>query len=144
MGFGAVVFYACCLTVIQLGVPDHLRGRIMGIWMIVYSGSVPLGALWTGRAAVSWGVASVMAFSAVVCVVVGGLVLVSGILKPQYPREPAIGRARTAVVAQVAPQCADGFAIGRADSPGLTAFDTRTTASMIDSSTCSDHGDGWP
>ena len=44
------------MTVIQFAVPDHLRGRIMGIWMIVYSGSVPLGALWTGRAAQSWGV----------------------------------------------------------------------------------------
>ena len=27
----------------------------MGIWMIVFSGSVPLGALWTGRAAVPLG-----------------------------------------------------------------------------------------
>ena len=52
MGFGAVVFYASCLTVIQLDVPDHLRGRIMGIWMIVYSGPSRSGALWTGRAAV--------------------------------------------------------------------------------------------
>ena len=85
MGFGAVVFYACALTVIQLGVPDHLRGRIMGIWMIVYSGSVPLGALWTGRAALSWGVAAVMAFSASLCVVVGLVVLASGVLKPRYP-----------------------------------------------------------
>ncbi len=84
MGFGAVVFYACCLTVIQLGVPDHLRGRIMGIWMIVYSGSVPLGALWTGRAAVSWGVAAVMAVSALLCIVVGLIVLASGVLNPRY------------------------------------------------------------
>jgi MFS family permease len=87
MGFGAVVFYACALTVIQLGVPDHLRGRIMGIWMIVYSGSVPLGALWTGRAAQSWGVAAVMAFSAMLCVVVGLVVLASGVLKPRYPHQ---------------------------------------------------------
>ena len=85
IGFGTVVFYACALTVIQLGVPDHLRGRIMGIWMIVYSGSVPLGALWTGRAALSWGVAAVMAFSAVLCVVVGLVVLASGVLRPRYP-----------------------------------------------------------
>ncbi len=84
MGFGAVVFYASALTVIQLSVPDHLRGRIMGIWMIVYSGSVPLGALWTGRAAQSWGVARVMAFSAALCVVVGLAVLASGVLGPRY------------------------------------------------------------
>src|SRR5262249_49552385 len=75
MGFGAVIFYASALTVIQLAAPDHLRGRLMGIWMIVYSGSVPLGALWTGRAALSWGVANVMALSALLCVVVGLIVL---------------------------------------------------------------------
>ena len=50
--------------------------------MIVYSGSVPLGALWTGRAAVSWGVAAVMAFSALLCIVVGLIVLGSGVLNP--------------------------------------------------------------
>ncbi len=42
-GFGAALFYASSMTLIQLAAPDHLRGRIMGIWMIVYSGSVPLG-----------------------------------------------------------------------------------------------------
>jgi MFS family permease len=90
MGFGAVVFYASCLTVIQLNVPDHLRGRIMGIWMIVYSGSVPLGALWTGRAALSWGVAAVMAFSAMLCIVIGLIVLASGALNPRYSGRGAL------------------------------------------------------
>ena len=52
------------MTLIQLAAPDHLRGRIMGIWMIVYSGSVPFGALWTGRVAQSWGVSFVMGLSA--------------------------------------------------------------------------------
>ena len=37
---------------------------MMGIWMIVFSGSVPLGALWTGRAAQPWGVTLVMGLSA--------------------------------------------------------------------------------
>ena len=77
------------LTTIQLAVPDQLRGRIMGIWMIVYSGSVPLGALWTGRAALAWGVAAVMAFSAVLCVVVGLVVLASGVLRTRYPNTHA-------------------------------------------------------
>ncbi len=79
-GFGAVLFYSSSMTLIQLAAPDQLRGRIMGIWMIVYSGSVPLGALWTGRAAQSWGVALVMGFSALACVVVGLLVGASGVL----------------------------------------------------------------
>jgi MFS family permease len=81
-GFGAVLFYSSSMTLIQLAVPDHLRGRIMGIWMIVYSGSVPLGALWTGRVAQSWGVSFVMGFSAVLCVVVALVVWTSGVLAP--------------------------------------------------------------
>ncbi len=44
-GFGAVHFYASSRMMIQTPVPDQLRGRMMGIWTIVYSGSVPLGAL---------------------------------------------------------------------------------------------------
>ena len=74
-GFGAVVFYASAQTIVQLDSPDHLRGRIMGIWMIVFSGSVPLGALWTGKAAALWGVDVVMASSALLCAVVGVLVI---------------------------------------------------------------------
>jgi MFS family permease len=81
-GFGAVLFYSSSMTVIQLAAPDHLRGRIMGIWMIVYSGSVPLGALWTGRVAQSWGVSFVMGLSAALCVVVGLIVWTSGVLSP--------------------------------------------------------------
>jgi MFS family permease len=82
-GFGAVVFYSSAMTIVQLDSPDHLRGRIMGIWMIVFSGSVPLGALWTGKAAALWGVATVMAFSALLCMIVGLLVMASGVLSPK-------------------------------------------------------------
>ena len=53
--FGAVVFYAATQTLIQDAVPDHLRGRVMGIWMVAFSGSVPLGSLWTGLVAHGWG-----------------------------------------------------------------------------------------
>jgi MFS family permease len=81
-GFGAVLFYSSSMTLIQLAAPDHLRGRIMGIWMIVYSGSVPFGALWTGRVAQSWGVSFVMGFSAALCVAVGLVVWISGVLAP--------------------------------------------------------------
>jgi MFS family permease len=79
-GFGAVLFYSSSMTIIQTPVPDQLRGRMMGIWMIVYSGSVPLGALWTGLAAQKWGVALVMGSSAGVCVITAVLVLLSGVL----------------------------------------------------------------
>jgi MFS family permease len=83
-GFGAVVFYASAMTIIQLESPDHLRGRIMGIWMIVYSGSVPIGALWTGRAAVWVGVDVVLIVSAITCMIAGVLAWATGVLRPRY------------------------------------------------------------
>jgi predicted MFS family arabinose efflux permease len=83
-GFGAVLLYASSQTIIQLAVPDALRGRVMGIWMITYSSSVPLGALWTGRAAQSFGVAPVMGLSAFLCVASALVALASGFLaRPQ-------------------------------------------------------------
>jgi MFS family permease len=85
IGFGAVVFYAATQTLIQSAVPDHLRGRIMGIWMIVFSGSVPLGSLWTGRLAASLGVPYVMELSAWLCVAVALAALVSGMLRHPAP-----------------------------------------------------------
>ena len=88
-GFGAVLFYSSAMTRIQTTVPDHLRGRIMGIWMIVYSGSVPLGALWTGKAAESWGVAPVMAVSASICVVTALILLASKALERPQPGLPS-------------------------------------------------------
>jgi MFS family permease len=102
-GFGAVLFYSSSMTMIQTTVPDQLRGRMMGIWMIVYSGSVPLGALWTGKAAQVWGVARVMGLSASICVIAALLVLLSGVL--QGPLHPS---ARPAPVDLVAESERDG------------------------------------
>ena len=87
-GFGAVIFYSSSMMRIQTNVPDHLRGRIMGIWMIVYSGSVPLGALWTGKAAESWGVALVMGLSALICIVTALVVQASRALEGSHPIAP--------------------------------------------------------
>jgi MFS family permease len=85
-GFGASLFYSSTQTLIQLAVPHHLRGRVIGVWMIVFSGSVPLGALWTGRAALPLGVTPVMCFSALACAGMSLLVLASGVLKSR--RDP--------------------------------------------------------
>jgi MFS family permease len=79
-GFGAVLVYASSQTIVQLAVPHALRGRVMGIWMIMYSSSVPLGALWTGRAAQSVGISPVMGLSACLCVVMALGAWTSGVL----------------------------------------------------------------
>jgi len=41
------MFMICSMTVLQLQVPDHLRGRVMGIYGITYS-LMPLGGLFAG------------------------------------------------------------------------------------------------
>ena len=51
--------------------------------MIVFSGSVPIGALWTGQAAVWWGIDVVMASSAALCFVAGVLAMATGLLGPR-------------------------------------------------------------
>lgn len=91
VGFGAVIFYSATQTLIQMLVPDHLRGRIMGIWMIAFSGSVPLGSLWTGRLASSLGVSFAMGISAVLCVAVALAALMTGLssLAAAEPEETA-------------------------------------------------------
>ena len=94
-GFGAVLFYSSSMQMIQTPAPTHMRGRMMGIWMIVYSGSVPVGALWTGFAAQWGGVALVMGFSAAVCVLTAIVLSVWGALEAHStPRSSRCPRAR--------------------------------------------------
>ncbi|GHO91583.1 MFS transporter [Reticulibacter mediterranei] len=48
VGFAQIAFSATANTTIQTISPDHLRGRIMSVYMLVFAGSVPLGNLFTG------------------------------------------------------------------------------------------------
>ena len=77
-GVGALVFYAATQTSIQTNVPDALRGRIMGVWMITFSGSVPLGSICAGGLARLYGVSNVMVASAAVCMVSAGIAVLAG------------------------------------------------------------------
>lgn len=47
-GFGAVMFLSTSNTLVQMGVDDSIRGRIMGIWALGFGGSLPLGAFLSG------------------------------------------------------------------------------------------------
>jgi predicted MFS family arabinose efflux permease len=48
VGFAQIAFSATANTTLQTISPDHLRGRIMSVYMLVFAGSVPLGNLFTG------------------------------------------------------------------------------------------------
>ncbi len=91
VGFGAVVFYSATQTLIQISAPDHLRGRIMGIWMIAFSGSIPLGSLWTGQLALQWGLSPTIGCSAILCLLMALAAFAVGRFRPtQEQQEPTV------------------------------------------------------
>jgi MFS family permease len=48
VGFAMIAFSANSNTALQTVTPDHLRGRVMSVYMFVFAGSIPLGNLFTG------------------------------------------------------------------------------------------------
>jgi MFS family permease len=51
MGFNGLLFLAGANTTLQLTVPDRLRGRVMGLYMLVFPGVTPVGSLLSGSLA---------------------------------------------------------------------------------------------
>src|SRR6185369_8210946 len=42
-GFGMLLFFSTSNTVLQTIVPDEMRGRVMGVWSLVFGAMIPLG-----------------------------------------------------------------------------------------------------
>ncbi len=55
VGFAMIAFSATANTTIQTVAPDHLRGRVMSVYMLVFAGSIPFGNLLTGGLAHLYG-----------------------------------------------------------------------------------------
>ncbi|WP_236023082.1 MFS transporter [Dictyobacter formicarum] len=55
IGFAQVVMGTIANTTIQTVAPSHLRGRVMSVYLLVYSGGMPLGNLFAGGLAVLFG-----------------------------------------------------------------------------------------
>jgi MFS family permease len=50
-GAALIVVFSMTASLVQLIVPDHLRGRVMSIYMVAFRGGMPLGSLAAGYAA---------------------------------------------------------------------------------------------
>ncbi|MGH7441946.1 MAG: MFS transporter, partial [bacterium] len=67
-GFGLILFLASCNSMVQMRVRDLFRGRVMGLYGLLFGGGMPLGSLWLAVAADVWGVRWALRLSAVLAV----------------------------------------------------------------------------
>ena len=70
IGCAQIVFTSNCNSTVQLTVPDALRGRLMGLYALVFVGVTPIGSFLVGTIAERLGVLTA-------CAVAGGAGLVS-------------------------------------------------------------------
>ncbi|MBI5934227.1 MAG: MFS transporter [Chloroflexi bacterium] len=74
IGYGSVTQLVMMNTIIQMGVPDALRGRVFAVYLWALQGVAPIGSLLIGGSAQGWGVQFSMLISALVMLaLVGGL-----------------------------------------------------------------------
>ena len=68
VGFSMMVEMASSNTLLQMMVPDELRGRVMAVYSMMFMGMAPIGALLAGSFAGRWGAPKTVAAGGVVCV----------------------------------------------------------------------------
>jgi MFS family permease len=73
LGLANTAFASTANTSMQLAAPDHLRGRVMALYMLLFAGSTPIGGILTGLMAEQWSVSTAIAIEAALCVAGAGL-----------------------------------------------------------------------
>ncbi len=76
-GLGMLLFFSTSNTTLQTIVPDEMRGRVMGVWSLVFGAMIPLGSLEAGALANWLGTPVSLAFGAVVCAVSGVVTIIA-------------------------------------------------------------------
>ena len=75
-GFGMLLFFSTANTVMQTIVPDEMRGRVMGVWGLVFGAMIPLGSLEAGALAHWLGAPITLAFGATICAIAALVALI--------------------------------------------------------------------
>jgi MFS family permease len=66
-GWGMLLFFATTNTLLQTSSSDEMRGRVMGIWALVFGGMMPVGGLEAGAFSHWFGIRATLAIGALVC-----------------------------------------------------------------------------
>ena len=72
-GLASIAYIASTNTSLQMNSPMELRGRIMGLYVVVFAGSTPIGALFTGFMADWIGTAGMILVEGVLCLLGVGM-----------------------------------------------------------------------
>jgi MFS family permease len=66
-GWGMLLYFSTTNTLMQTSVSDDMRGRVMGVWALVFGGMMPVGGLESGLVSQAVGVPWTVALGALVC-----------------------------------------------------------------------------
>ena len=76
-GAALIVVFSLIASLVQLVAPDHLRGRVVSIYMVAFRGGMPLGSLVGGYLASVSSAPLVLGINGLVLAVVGGYFVVN-------------------------------------------------------------------
>jgi MFS family permease len=66
-GWGMMLFFATTNTMLQMDASDEMRGRVMGVWALIFGGMMPVGGLEAGTLSHLLNVRWTIAIGAIVC-----------------------------------------------------------------------------
>ena len=66
-GWGMLLFFSTTNTLLQTSSSDEMRGRVMGVWALIFGGMMPVGGLESGLVSEHLGVRWAIAIGAMVC-----------------------------------------------------------------------------
>ena len=69
LGVASISFTATANSSLQISAPDHLRGRVMSLYMLLFAGTTPIGGELTGFMAEHIGVRPTVGIEAAICAV---------------------------------------------------------------------------
>ncbi|HEU5015864.1 MAG TPA: MFS transporter [Roseiflexaceae bacterium] len=76
LGFAGILFSTSANTLLQLAVPDELRGRVLSLYMLLFAGSTPIGGFLIGSLSNVIGVSETLLICAGLCLLgIGGALI---------------------------------------------------------------------
>jgi MFS family permease len=67
LGFAGIIFTTTANTLLQLTVPDELRGRVMSLYILLFAGTTPIGGFLIGTLSSLLGVSWALGICAALC-----------------------------------------------------------------------------